>query len=105
MVPYVGFCFCNLCFFSLDISDISSVIEGAVQHISSRRFEIGGLDLTNLFAQELGKSNPHVNLSISDVEKLKERFACCAEDDVAYKKVLQACPEEQHTLPDGQVRF
>ncbi|KAL6582468.1 Actin-related protein 7 [Orobanche minor] len=83
--------------------DISSVIEGAVQHISSRRFEIGGLDLTNLFAQELGKSNPHVNLSISDVEKLKERFACCAEDDVAYKKVLQACPEEQHTLPDGQV--
>ncbi|KAL6508630.1 Actin-related protein 7 [Orobanche gracilis] len=83
--------------------DISSVIEGAVQHISSRRFEIGGLDLTNLFAQELGKSNPHVNLSISDVEKLKERFACCAEDDVAYRKVLQACPEEQHTLPDGKV--
>ncbi|KAL3630207.1 Actin-related protein 7 [Castilleja foliolosa] len=83
--------------------DIASVIEGAVQHISSRRFEIGGLDLTNLFAQELRKSNPHVNLSISDAEKLKDRFACCAEDDVAYEQFLQACPEEQHTLPDGQV--
>ncbi|KAK4436648.1 Actin-related protein 7 [Sesamum alatum] len=83
--------------------DIASVIEGAVQHISSRRFEIGGLDLTNLFAQELRKSNPLVNFSISDVEKLKERYACCAEDDAAYEKVQQACPEEQHTLPDGQV--
>ncbi|KAL0452878.1 UNVERIFIED_CONTAM: Actin-related protein 7 [Sesamum latifolium] len=83
--------------------DIASVIEGAVQHISSRRFEIGGLDLTNLFAQELRKSNPLVNFSISDVEKLKERYASCAEDDAAYQKVQQACPEEQHTLPDGQV--
>ncbi|KAL0381984.1 UNVERIFIED_CONTAM: Actin-related protein 7 [Sesamum calycinum] len=83
--------------------DIASVIEGAVQHISSRRFEIGGLDLTNLFAQELRKSNPLVNFSISDVEKLKEQYASCAEDDAAYQKVQQACPEEQHTLPDGQV--
>ncbi|KAL0359314.1 UNVERIFIED_CONTAM: Actin-related protein 7 [Sesamum angustifolium] len=67
--------------------DIASVIEGAVQHISSRRFEIGGLDLTNLFAQELRKSNPLVNFSISDVEKLKEQYASCAEDDAAYQKV------------------
>lgn len=83
--------------------DIASVIEGAVQHISSRRFEIGGLDLTNLFERELGKSNPQVNLTTSDVEKLKELYACCAEDDAAYGKLQQACPEEQHTLPDGQV--
>ncbi|GER35687.1 actin [Striga asiatica] len=84
-------------------TDIASVIEGAVQHISSRRFEIGGSDLTNLFAQELRQSNPQLRLNLSDFEKLKERFACCAEDDVAYEKLLQACPEEQHTLPDGQV--
>ncbi|KAL9162768.1 hypothetical protein ABFS82_07G115300 [Erythranthe guttata] len=83
--------------------DIASVIEGAVQHISSRRFEVGGLDLTNLFAKELHKSNPLVNLSISDVEKLKERYACSAEDDAAYEKMQKACPEELHTLPDGQV--
>ncbi|KAL1559217.1 Actin-related protein 7 [Salvia divinorum] len=83
--------------------DIASVIEGAVQHISSRRFEIGGLDLTNLFAQELGVFNPHVNLSISDVEKLKEQYACCSEDAAAYRRFQQGCPEEQHTLPDGQV--
>ncbi|KAG6415898.1 hypothetical protein SASPL_123317 [Salvia splendens] len=82
---------------------IASIIEGAVQHISSRRFEIGGLDLTNLFAKELGESNPHVNLSISDVEKLKEHYACCSEDDAAYRRFQQGCPEEQHTLPDGQV--
>lgn len=87
----------------LKISDIASVIEGAVQHISSRRFEIGGVDLTNLFAQELQKSNPHVKFSISDVEKLKEQYACCAEDDAAYRMFQQACPEEEHTLPDGQV--
>lgn len=87
----------------LIFSDIASVIEGAVQHISSRRFEIGGSDLTDLFAKELGKSNPNVNFTTSDVEKLKEVYACCAEDAAAYGKLQQACPEEQHTLPDGQV--
>ncbi|XP_073147822.1 actin-related protein 7 isoform X1 [Henckelia pumila] len=84
-------------------TDIASVIEGAVQHISSRRFEIGGMDLTNLFAQELGKSNPLVNLSNSECEKLKERYACCAEDAASYDQFQRSCPEEQHTLPDGQV--
>ncbi|XP_073046532.1 actin-related protein 7-like isoform X2 [Primulina eburnea] len=84
-------------------TDIASVIEGAVQHISSRRFEIGGMDLTNLFAQELGKSNPLVNHSISECEKLKEHYACCAEDAASYVRFQHDCPEEQHTLPDGQV--
>ncbi|PIN14463.1 actin [Handroanthus impetiginosus] len=83
--------------------DIASVIEGAVHHISSKRFELGGLDLTNLFAQELSKSNPLVNFSVCDVEKLKEIYACCAKDEAAYEKFQQACREEQHTLPDGQV--
>uniref|UniRef100_A0A803MLC5 Actin-related protein 7 n=1 Tax=Chenopodium quinoa TaxID=63459 RepID=A0A803MLC5_CHEQI len=40
--------------------DIAPVIEGAVHHISSRRFEVGGIDLTKLLARELGKSNPEV---------------------------------------------
>lgn len=93
---------CNL-IWCCKLSDIATVIEGAVQQISSRRFELGGLDLTNLLAQELGKSNPLVNLSISDVEKIKEQYACCADDDEAYEKLLLSCPEEQHTLPDGQV--
>ncbi|XVF73629.1 hypothetical protein PTKIN_Ptkin12aG0217400 [Pterospermum kingtungense] len=83
--------------------DIAPVLEGAVQHIASRRFEIGGIDLTKLFAQELAKSNRMVNLSISDVEKLKEQFTCCAEDDVAYDRTLKSCETEEHTLPDGQV--
>ena len=30
--------------------DIAPVIKGAVQHITSRRFEIGGVDLTKLLA-------------------------------------------------------
>lgn len=85
------------------MSDIAPVIEGAVQHVASKRLEIGGVDLTNLFAQELAKSNPLVKLDISEVEKLKEQYACCAEDDIAYDKTLQSCPEEKHTLPDGQV--
>ncbi|KAI3470255.1 hypothetical protein Pfo_026918 [Paulownia fortunei] len=80
--------------------DIASVIEGAVQHISSRGFEIGGLDLTNLFAQELRKSNPLVNFSISDVEKLKERYACCAEDDAAYEKVIKI-GRERYTVGEA----
>ena len=82
--------------------DIAPVLEGAVQHIASKRFELGGTDLTKLFAQELGKSNPSVNLSMSDVETLKEQYANCAEDEVAYEKT-QNCEIEQHTLPDGQV--
>ncbi|CAH8285174.1 unnamed protein product [Eruca vesicaria subsp. sativa] len=44
--------------------DIAPVLEGAVQHIASKRFELGGTDLTKLFAQELRKSNPLVNLSM-----------------------------------------
>jgi actin-related protein 7 len=83
--------------------DIAPVIEGAVQHIASRRFEIGGVELTNLLAQELGKSNPLVKLTTSDVEMIKEQYSCCAEDDVAYQKTQKSCQEEQHTLPDGQV--
>ncbi|KAI9168966.1 hypothetical protein LWI28_004624 [Acer negundo] len=57
--------------------DIAPVIEGAVQHIASRRFEIGGTDLTKLLAQEL--------------------------DELAYEKTQRSCEIEQHTLPDGQV--
>ncbi|KAK8477736.1 hypothetical protein V6N13_097819 [Hibiscus sabdariffa] len=83
--------------------DIAAVLEGAVQHIASRRFEVGGSDLTKLLAQELGKSNPMVNLSIPDAEKLKEQFACCAEDEVAYDRMLRTSETEEHTLPDGQV--
>jgi actin-related protein 7 len=81
--------------------DIAPVLEGAVQHIASRRFEIGGTDLTKLFSQELNKSNPSVNLSIYDVEKLKEQYSCCAEDELAYGKMQ--CKTEEHILPDGQV--
>lgn len=83
--------------------DIAPVIEGAVNHIASRRFEFGGTDLTNFLAQELGKSNPLVNISISDVEKIKQQYSCCAEDDLAYQKTEDSCPVETHTLPDGQV--
>lgn len=91
------------CCLVYDLLDIAPVIEGAVQHIASRRLEIGGLDLTKLLADELSKSNPTVKLNISDVEKLKERYACCADDDIAYEKLQQSCLEEKHTLPDGQV--
>ncbi|KAJ9542017.1 hypothetical protein OSB04_028523 [Centaurea solstitialis] len=83
--------------------DIAPVIEGAVQHVASRRLEIGGADLTKLFAQELAKSNPQLKLDMSEIERLKEQYACCAEDDLAYEKALKSCQEEQHTLPDGQV--
>ncbi|KAG5525963.1 hypothetical protein RHGRI_032303 [Rhododendron griersonianum] len=83
--------------------DIAPVIEGAVQQIASRRFEIGGIELTNLLAQELGKSNPLVKLNTSDVEIIKEQYSCCAEDDFAYQKTQKSCQEEHHTLPDGQV--
>ncbi|KAJ8774853.1 hypothetical protein K2173_018112 [Erythroxylum novogranatense] len=83
--------------------DIGPVLEGAVQHIASRRFETGGIDLTKLLSQELSKSNPHVNLSVSDVDLIKEKYSCCAEDDVAYAKTQRSSGTEQHTLPDGQV--
>ncbi|XP_008804695.1 actin-related protein 7 [Phoenix dactylifera] len=83
--------------------DIAPVCEGAVQHIASKRFEIGGIDLTNLLAQKLHKSNPSVNFDISEVEKLKEQYACCAEDQTAFEEIQNSCPKEQHTLPDGQV--
>jgi actin-related protein 7 len=85
--------------------DIAPVIEGAVHHIGSRRFEFGGTDLTNFLAQELGKSNPQVNISMSDVEKIKEQYSCCVEDELAYQKTQYSCPVEKHTLPDGQVCF
>ncbi|KAG9439227.1 hypothetical protein H6P81_019392 [Aristolochia fimbriata] len=83
--------------------DIAPVSEGAVQHIASKRFEIGGIDLTNLLAQELQKSNPNVKLEIPVVENLKEMYACCAEDSFGYEQSLKSCTAGKHTLPDGQV--
>ncbi|KAE9584868.1 hypothetical protein Lal_00024311 [Lupinus albus] len=83
--------------------DIAPVIEGAVNHIASRRFEFGGIDLTNFLARELGKSNPLVNISISDVDKIKQQYTCCAEDELAYQKIKDSCTVEKHILPDGQV--
>ncbi|KAJ7982214.1 Actin-related protein [Quillaja saponaria] len=83
--------------------DVAPVIEGAVHHIASRRFELGGIDLTKFLAQELGKSNPLVNISIPEFERIKEQYSCCAEDDLAYEKTQNSCPLEKHTLPDGQV--
>ncbi|XP_078428751.1 actin-related protein 7 [Wolffia australiana] len=83
--------------------DIAPVLEGAVQHIASKRFEIGGLDLTKLLAQELQKSNPLVKINIAEVEKIKEQYAICAEDSVAYDEAQKSSQAERHTLPDGQV--
>ncbi|KAI9116328.1 hypothetical protein K1719_012495 [Acacia pycnantha] len=83
--------------------DIAPVIEGAVHHIASKRFEFGGIDLTNFLAQELGKSNPLVSISLSEVEKITEQYSCCAEDELAYQKTQGSCVAEKHTLPDGQV--
>jgi actin-related protein 7, plant len=74
-----------------------------VHHVASKRFEVGGVDLTNLFARELQKSNPSVNLDISDVERIKELYAKCAFDQLEFEKMQNSCPAEQHTLPDGQV--
>ncbi|URE28005.1 Actin-related protein [Musa troglodytarum] len=82
--------------------DIAPVCEGAVQHIASKRFQIGGIDLTNLLAQELRKSNPLMNIDISEVEKLKEQYARCAEDQAAFEETQRTWPKETHTLPDGQ---
>ncbi|KAJ8458901.1 hypothetical protein OPV22_031827 [Ensete ventricosum] len=82
--------------------DIAPICEGAVQHIASKRFQIGGIDLTNLLVRELCKSNPLMNIDISEVEKLKEQHARCAEDQAAFEETLRACPKETHTLPDGQ---
>ncbi|CAL9041251.1 unnamed protein product [Musa banksii] len=82
--------------------DIAPVCEGAVQHIASKRFQIGGIDLTNLLTQELRKSNPLMNIDISEVEKLKEQYARCAEDQVAFEETQRTWPKETHTLPDGQ---
>lgn len=83
--------------------DIAPVIEGAVQHIASRRFEIGGIDLTKLLAEELGKSNHMIKLNESDVEMIKVKYSACADDEVAYEKTQQSNETEEHTLPDGQV--
>ncbi|AQK65264.1 Actin-related protein 7 [Zea mays] len=85
--------------------DIAPVCEGAVQHIASKRLEIGGVDLTNLFAQELKKSNPSVNLDVADVELLKEQYACCTEDYLTFESIESSCQPEKHTLPDGQVGY
>lgn len=95
--------YCASCNFGQFLTDIAPVIEGAVQHIASRRFEIGGIDLTKLLAEELVKSNPLVNIKMSDVEKIKEQYSCCADDELAYEKIKRSCQTEQHTLPDGQV--
>lgn len=61
--------------------------------------------MTKLLAQELHKSNPTVNIDISMVEKLKEQYACCAEDQDDFEETQKSCQTEKHTLPDGQVCY
>nr|GEV73325.1 actin-related protein 7 [Tanacetum cinerariifolium] len=65
--------------------------------------EIRGVDLTKLFEEELAKSSPLMKLDMLEVKKLKEQYACCPDDDIAYGKTLESCPEEKHTFPDGHV--
>eukprot|EP01018_Ginkgo_biloba_P002499 Gb_02989 [translate_table: standard] len=83
--------------------DLAPVWEGAVQHNALKRFDLGGVDLTELFARELGKSNPQISIDLSIVEKLKETHACTAEDQIAYEETQRVFQTEKHTLPDGQV--
>ncbi|KAF2319546.1 hypothetical protein GH714_016917 [Hevea brasiliensis] len=71
----------------------------AVGRISGCTVDIGH----GKIAQELGKSNPLVNLNVSDVEIIKEKYSSCAEDELAYEKTQQSSEYEEHTLPDGQV--
>ncbi|GMH26313.1 hypothetical protein Nepgr_028156 [Nepenthes gracilis] len=78
--------------------DIAPVIEGAAQHIASRRFDIGGAALTSLLIQKLSKSNPLVNLNVWDVEKLKEQYASC-QDEVIMRKPNSHVSNEKHTRP------
>ncbi|KMZ68951.1 Actin related protein [Zostera marina] len=72
------------------------------KHIASKRFEIAGIDLTELLFRELQKSNPLVKIDISTVERLKEQYSCCADDQFAYEHMRKSAPEK-HVLPDGQV--
>ncbi|KAH9301349.1 hypothetical protein KI387_012932, partial [Taxus chinensis] len=83
--------------------DIAPVWEGAVQHNASKKFEVGGIDLTELFARELQKSNPQINIDLSVAEMLKETYAYTAEDQIAYEEKQRAFHAEKHTLPDGEV--
>lgn len=39
------------------------------------------------------------------VEKLKEQYACCAEDQDDFEETQKSCQTEKHTLPDGQVCY
>jgi len=63
-------------------------------YIASKILQFGGFDLTNLFAQELKKkSNPSVNLDVSDVER-PERAVC----------MLHRATEDDQCLPLEQQR-
>lgn len=86
-----------------NVADIAPVWEGAIQHNAVKRFEVGGQDLTALFAQQLAQSQPHVKLDHATVELLKEKYAVVPEDSADYAALAEACPKVEHTLPDGQV--
>lgn len=52
---------------TLFFPDISPAVEGDVQHIASKRFELGGTELTKLFDKSLENPTRRINLSMSDV--------------------------------------
>ncbi|KAL5682919.1 hypothetical protein ACJX0J_009304, partial [Zea mays] len=45
---------------------------------------------------------PVLNLDVSDVERLKEQYACCTEDQLAFEGYRKLLPTRK-ALPDGQV--
>lgn len=69
-----------------------------------KRFELGGQDLTNLLAKEIGKAHPEYQLNLATVELLKELYADVAEDQTFYSDSALDCDPVKHTLPDGQVK-
>ncbi|KAG6551646.1 hypothetical protein Mapa_006732 [Marchantia paleacea] len=85
--------------------DIAPVWEGTVQHNAVKRFELGGQELTSLFAMELKKAHPELNLDFPTVEAMKERHAAVAEDHVVYSNYAEDCDTVEHTLPDGKVIY
>lgn len=84
-------------------TDIAPVWEGAVQHNSVKRLELGGEDLTKLLAQELSRTCPNMKLDLATAETLKEMYARVAEDQMDASDMDTDYPMEEHTLPDGQV--
>lgn len=84
-------------------TEITPIVEGAIQQSAFRQMDLGGQDLDKLLLSQLLNSYPQLKLDTYALRNIKEKCCTVSPDADAYDLTESSCKTEEHRLPDGQV--